>query len=396
MSQMITSTEPAAPVANLRITLWGVQGSISVFPPPQSIEEYARRFGRHILTGTFEQMRRRGDRCTVEDLLGGPQTQQAVDDFQRRLGIPDLPLQGGETTCVQVETSEGNVIILDAGSGIRRCSLDLAQRWRNRKDRVIHLLGSHEHFDHRSGLAFSRFCYDDPPYTVHVLGPYAFLHALDVNYGIFSRDPSVPVHLDDPIDFSLMSARFEAVELSPGGKADDGRRRYWPVRDLASFRVGSTTITPFDVYHATSLCLGYRIEHNGKVFLFATDHERRHGDNPADERQKRSLEAEARVIEHSRNADLAYYDGQFFLAEYQGQQGVGGNLPAPRKDWGHSCVEDIVERTRAAGVKRVLIGHHDPDRDWTDRVEMDRHLARQCQGKPYRIQMAQAYSVFEL
>ncbi len=330
------SSPRAQPIENMRITIWGVQGSFPV----------------------------------------------AAD--------------GGDTTCVLVETSEGNDIILDAGSGIRRCSLDLVRRRRHRADRQIHLFGSHEHLDHRSGLAFSKFCYvDDPPYTISVYGGHAFLRTLDDRYGIFSRQAGSGTHLDDPIDFSHMKATFIGTEIRPGGDAARPER-HWNVQGLSPIHIGRTIITPFEVYHTVPLCLGYRIEHDGHTFVFATDHERRRGEDPTDQRQIRSETAEAMVVEMSRHADLAYYDAQYLLEEYLGRRQLGDYPAMPRIDWGHSCVEDVVARAMTAGVKQTLIGHHDPDRDRAARIEIDSRLAAQCTGQTCRLQVAEANQVFDL
>ncbi|MGA2498590.1 MAG: MBL fold metallo-hydrolase [Tepidisphaeraceae bacterium] len=340
---------------------------------------------------------RSGDgRCSVEEVVGGAPTPQRLEALLGEIGLPRVPIYGGETTCIQVETSEGSNIILDAGSGIRRCSFDIAHRWQNRADREIHLFGSHEHLDHRSGLAFSRFCYaDDPPYTVRIHGSYGFLRAIDSHYGVFSRQTGECTHVDDPIDFTYMKAKFIGTEFRRDGDEETRKERHWAVRGLSPVQVGRTVVRPFEVYHGIP-CLGYRLEHDGKVFVFATDHELRRGGDRADPRQIRSMEAEARVVEMSRGADLAYYDAQYFLEEYLGHKALGAFPAKSRMDWGHTCIEDAVERTIAAGVKHALLGHHDPDRDWAARVEMDAHLAELCQGRPYRIQLAEGDAVFDL
>ena len=389
---------PAPPIRNLRITLWGVQGSYPVFPTPHGVQQYARCLGNHILSHLFERMRGRcgNGQCSVEDLVGGALTPQRLDALLGEIGLPQVPIYGGETTCIQVETSEGNNIILDAGSGIRRCSFEIAHRWQNRPDREIHLFGSHEHLDHRSGLAFSRFCYaSDPPYTVRIYGTYGFLRAIDSHYGIFARQLSECTHVDDPIDFSYMKARFIGTEFRRQDDGEPRKERHWAVRELSPVQVGRTVVTPFEVYHGIP-CLGYRVEHDGKVFIFATDHEFRRGQDKTDPRQIRSNEAETRIVEMSRGADLAYYDAQYFRDEYLGHKPLGAYPAMSRMDWGHTCVEDVVERTIAAGVKHALLGHHDPDRDWAARVAMDAQLAKLCQGQPYRIQLAEGDGVFDL
>jgi ribonuclease BN (tRNA processing enzyme) len=326
-------------------------------------------------------------------------------------GSIPVPLPSGDTTCIEVETSEGNILLFDAGSGIRRCSLSIVDRWQNRADRTLHIFGSHEHLDHRIGLTFSRFCYvHDNPFNLHMYGSYAFLHALDQHYGLFSRQISDLTYLDDPVDFTMMSANFTATELipqhsvlstqysHPQRRASDQLKRHWPTRDLAPIQIGRTTITPFEVYHVIPCCLGYKVEHDGKTFIFATDHELRRGppNEPTNDHQKRSDAAEATLRRLCHNADLAYVDGQYFLDEYLGQKGIGSFPPMPRLDWGHSCIEDVIDRAIATNTKRTLIGHHDPQRDWDERQRINEQLAKLSAGKANLIELADADLVIEL
>src|SRR5262249_6483091 len=154
------------------------QGSCPIFPTPFGVQEFSRRLAVSTLMRAFEDMAKLASRSpnhqiNLEQVLQGPMTQEKIEDYQLKLGLPELPVHGDDTTCIEVETSEGNIIILDAGTGIRRCSLDIMARWADRQDRTIHLFGSHEHLDHRSGLTFSRFCYVEPnPFKIHIYGSY--------------------------------------------------------------------------------------------------------------------------------------------------------------------------------------------------------------------------------
>jgi len=397
-SNSLPST-PLPPPRNLRITFWGVQGSCPIFPNPYGIQEYSRRLAVYTLTKTFEDIRRKtmAGQVRIEDILGGPPTPEAIEAYQHRVGLPDLPFYGGETTCVEVETAEGNIIILDAGTGIRRCSIEIVSKWANRPERVLHLFGSHEHLDHRSGLTFSRFCYvDHNPFTIHVYGSYRFLHALDQHYGLFSRSTSELTYVDDPVDYKSMAASFKGVEFCCGDRTAAAKPRHWDLRDIAQpIRIGSTTVTPFEVCHAIPCCLGYKIEHNGKSFVFCTDHELRRGD-PDDPRQKISAAAEERLCQHCANADVAYFDGQYFLDEYLGKKGIGSFPAVSRVDWGHGCVEDVIDRAIKCNIKHTFIGHHDPERVWVDRLDLDRHLVKFSEGKPYHIELADGDQMVEL
>lgn len=394
-SQVSVDLVPGRPVGSMRITFWGVQGSCAIFPTPHGIADYSRRVSLHTLSRALAdlQCKAAAGRCGVEQLLGGPATPANIEAYQERIGLPELPFYGGETTCVEVETSEGNMIVFDAGSGLRRCALGLINKQAGRPERTVHLFGTHEHLDHRSGLAYARFCYL-PEYTIHMYGPHAFLRAVDTQYGIFSHEVSEATYTDDPVDWTMMPATFTATELKSERSAMH-RKRAWPFRDLSPIRIGSTTVTPFELYHVQTVCLGYVVEHEGKKFVFATDHELRH-DGKDVERQERSEAAEARLRGHCRNADLAYMDGQYFKEEYEGGQGIGSSPPVKRLDWGHSCVEDCIERAAKCNIPRTLIGHHDPERTWQERVEMDRHLRELCAGQPNEIRLADGEAVVDL
>jgi len=386
------------PIQNMRITFWGVQGSCPIFPTPQSLQEYSRRLAVCILGKAVADLQRKAPdgHFTIESLLDGPPTQINIEAYQRQIGLPEIPFYGGETTCVQIETADGNVIILDAGSGIRRCSLQLVGQWQNRADRTVYLFGSHEHLDHRSGLTFARFCYvRDNPFNIRVYGSYHFLFALDQHYGLFSRQITDMTYVDDPIDFSHMPANFSGTEFRTDANAP-ARQRHWDVQSIAPVRIGHTTITPFEVYHGIACCLAYKIEHGGRSFVFCTDHELRRGSDETNPRQRRSREAEERLRHYCMNADVAYMDGQYSIKEYLGEEGIGHFPPVRRVDWGHGCVEDIIERATQCNIKRTLVGHHDPERSWPQRHELDVNLAKLSVGKPNQLQLADSDIIIDL
>ena len=56
---------------------------------------------------------------------------------------------GGNTACVHIELNDGNDIIIDAGTGIRTLGQKLAA-----KEGDIHLLLTHNHWDHIQGFPF--------------------------------------------------------------------------------------------------------------------------------------------------------------------------------------------------------------------------------------------------
>src|SRR5688572_12813137 len=112
--------EADGPVGNLRVRLWGVQGSCPVHPPLYVIKEFTRQVAVFTIERALQDMAAHakangGDTgaLRIEDVLGGPPTTDTIEAYQKKLGLPDFPVYGGETTCVEVETADGDVILFD-------------------------------------------------------------------------------------------------------------------------------------------------------------------------------------------------------------------------------------------------------------------------------------------
>src|SRR5258708_7956257 len=117
-----TLTTPTAagekPIRDLRIRFWGVQGSCPLFPEAYEVVEYERMIARNLLGKILVDIQKcgsNGSGCRVEDLLGGPPTDANIDAYQQRLGMSNLPVYGGDTTCVSIETADGDLLIIDGG-----------------------------------------------------------------------------------------------------------------------------------------------------------------------------------------------------------------------------------------------------------------------------------------
>ncbi len=393
---------PDQPVENLRVHFYGTQGSGSVFPSRSERHALRELMEYELLQAVFqdlEQYRDAEGRVSFrpEEVLGGELQKQSLLRYREKFRIPEPRVYGGWTTCVWIETADGYDIVLDCGSGFRNCARHLQEKWGGRPERHLHVFGSHSHLDHTEGFDQAAVCFD-PRNTLHIYGDRQFLVALDGYLGIFSRQVKDELRgLQTPIFYAMMPARFVACELlnprsEPAGPGTVAHRQL----DLAEpVRLGETSIRAFEVYHPAP-CLAYHIERGGKVFLFCTDHELRHGPEPDDPRQKASLEAEQRVIEHARGVQLMYRDAQYLRAEYDGTKGIGNSIAVPRLDWGHSCIEDVSEMAERCEVRHTLIGHHDPNRDWSERNWIDSTLSRVSEGAERRIELARAETRYDI
>ncbi len=390
---------------NLKIHFYGVQGSGSIFPSRAERVAIQDLVETRLLEQVFTDLANHAGpdgniNCTIEDILGGPLNPQTLRSYRKQFHPGELRVYGGWTTCIRIETGDGHYIVLDLGSGFRNCAKDLQQKWGDRPQRYLSVFGSHSHYDHTEGFDQAAVCFD-PRNTIRIYGNRQYLQAIDQNLGIFTRevDPNL-IGVQTPLYFQLMPAQFESCEirdLTRNLASDAGEDRLaQSYHHLAEpIRIGATTIVPFEVFHPAP-CLAYQIEHGGKVFVYCTDHELRHGDDPDDPKQQASLQAEERLKAYADGADVLYRDGQFFRAEYDGLQGIGDSAGVPRIDWGHSCIEDVMDMAEACRIQRTYIGHHDPNRDWSERNWISDGLRRRSEQTGLHFELAQAETVIRL
>ncbi len=216
---------------------------------------------------------------------------------------------GGNTSCVEAILSTGESFIFDAGTGIR--NLGIAQLAALTKRSHIHLFLTHFHWDHLQGLPFFPPLYDpSKTITFHSARPIEELKEI-------LRAQMVSPYFPIMFDKLPSTIRFEHV----GETALD---------------FGPARICSFPLNHPQG-AHGYRVETAGASFVYATDHE--HGDHAADAVLRRAAQ----------NADVLFYDAQFTPGEYPSHRG-----------WGHGTWLEGTCVAKDAGVKRLVLFHHDP------------------------------------
>ena len=391
-------------INNLRIHFYGVQGSGSVFPDHSKRQDFRQRMECKLLEEVFADLSRHVGpdgrlSMAIEELIGGELNSKTLKAYRERFHIPELRVYGGWTTCFRIETADGYDIVIDCGSGFRICAQDVVKKWGQNDDRHLHIFGTHSHFDHTEGFDQAAVCFD-PRNHIHIYGNRTYLQALDQYLGIFSHHVDGNLKgVQTPLSYELMPAKFQSceirdVQLNPPTSTEDPLAdRYHDVTQ--TIQIGNTTIQPFEVFHP-SPCLAYRFEHGGKVFVFCTDHELRRGNNPEHPLQIASLEAEERLRSYCQNVDVLYRDGQFLRVEYDGDKGISAPHGVSRLDWGHSCIEDVIEMATDCQVKHTYIGHHDPNRDWIELNWIDETLQRKSEQIGLKFEMALAETIVDL
>lgn len=217
---------------------------------------------------------------------------------------------GGNTSCVEVR-AEQQLFIIDAGSGIRDLGIELMNGPCGRGEGVIHLLFSHAHWDHIQGFPFFR--------PAFVPGNKIFIYSVHDLEAVLTDQQKF---INFPVPVEYMQAKREFIRITPE----------------EPFKVGEVKINTIETVHPGK-AYAFRFDDEYSTFVFASDAEYKNLDGP-------TLQP---YIDFFRNADGLVFDAQFTLGE-----------ALEKVDWGHSSAMIGVDMARTAGVRKLILFHHDP------------------------------------
>jgi len=221
---------------------------------------------------------------------------------------------GGDTTCIEIRTKSDDIIIVDAGTGIRR----LGSRLIDENRYSYNLIFTHSHWDHLMGFPFFKPLYEKQAEFMMYRCPF---HSKFVET-ILSRIMTPPSF---PVRYSEISAKMEYVEAF-----------------TSAFEIGSVTITPIPISHPDKGS-GYKFTEDGKSFVFLTDNELGFI-HPGGLSYKD-------YMEFSEDVDLLIHDAEYLPEEY------------PSKiEWGHSVFTETLDLAIEAGVKKFGLFHLNQER----------------------------------
>lgn len=239
---------------------------------------------------------------------------------------------GGNTACVEIRPGGSTLIVFDAGTGIRKLGERIV---REGEHTDIHIFLSHTHWDHIQGLPFFAPLFSKK-FNITIYGPAN--HKRDLKEILSSQ-----------MDYTYFPVRVEELSSNP------------TFLDIVEgeISIDGVKIRSKYVNHPVA-CLSYRIERDGKSFVYLTDHEpyrsiKASPSAPHSAALKENIDALAEaLVDFARAADLLCIDGQYTKEEYETKIG-----------WGHSSVDDSYDFARSAHVKEMIVFHHDPDRSDT-------------------------------
>jgi phosphoribosyl 1,2-cyclic phosphodiesterase len=228
---------------------------------------------------------------------------------------PENLRYGGNTPCVEFRSEGGSLLIVDCGTGMRVLGKSLMKEFGERPIRA-HIFISHYHWDHIQGVPFFAPLYR----KTNEFHFHSFNVPQDNIEGTLQGQMARPYF---PITMSAMLAPRHYTEIKPG-----------PIE------IDDFTVVARAINHPQG-CLSFRVQNNGKAVVYATDNE---PGAPDFDRGIRDL---------ARGADILVYDSQYSEEE----------IGKDKKGWGHSSWEEGVRICEDAGVKQLILFHHDPDSD---------------------------------
>jgi phosphoribosyl 1,2-cyclic phosphodiesterase len=266
---------------------------------------------------------------------------------------PEYLRYGGDTTCVEVRTERGEVIILDAGTGIRPLGNRILKEAKTPRD--LHLFLTHAHWDHVMGFPFFRPLYRKE-FALHF-------------HGCSSAQDSIRSFIEE-----TMRPPFFPVSLS-----DVGANLHFAVDCTNVHEIGEVRVRSFPMNHPNE-GFGFRIEERGRSLVFLPDNEL----NFAHAGGKTFEEYAA----FASGADVLIHDAEYRPEEYERRT----------RGWGHSVFLDTVRLAVKAGVPKLLLWHLNQDRsdDDVDAMTEEARRAARAAGANLSVDSASAGLTFAL
>jgi phosphoribosyl 1,2-cyclic phosphodiesterase len=229
---------------------------------------------------------------------------------------------GGNTPCVAVEGAGGGLVILDAGTGIRALGGRLVEKQNGAV--TAEILLSHAHWDHIQGLPYFKPFFS-PGNVIRIWGS----QQGDVALEDILRQQMHPAVFPVPLD--ALSARLSVEHVSAG-----------------EFPVGEFKVRSMRLRHPGTT-LGYRLTPatGGPSLAYVTDNELGMGGQYATGANWRK-----ELIGFLSGVDVLIHDAMYTPEELKAHAG-----------WGHSSYSEAAALAAEAGVKRLVLFHHEPEHD---------------------------------
>ncbi len=243
------------------------------------------------------------------------QSPETINQFLETLNFSVLNTYGGNTTCIEIRDTENNLFIIDGGTGLRELGNHILGEGYLQGKGKANWIFTHSHWDHMQGI----------PFFVPLYIPgnqfdfYSSVEDMEDRIKYQHRNTHFPV----PYETFSATKKFNFI---PEGEI---------------FTIGKMDILSQSVRHPGG-SYSYKFKEEGKTFIFCSDAEFN-----IDEMENIDL-----YIEYFRGADVLVFDTQYTFDE-----------SLKKIDWGHSSASIATDIALKAGVKKLVMFHHDPSYD---------------------------------
>ena len=284
----------------MQIKIWGTRGSC---PSPMSNSEYQNRL--ESITEAFF------DLCKKNTGNKLPTKKQ----FLKAIPVHYRNMIGGNTTCVEV-VDDSTRLIFDLGTGVRNLGNSIVKAMENKSEerKELHIFVTHTHWDHIQGWPFFVPAYM-PQFDIHF---YSSLKNLEERLQEQQQDTFFPARLQDM----------------------QSNKKFHLLGEEELVKIDAFTVVNTKLIHPGG-CTSYKIEQNGKKFIFATDTEFYIGN------LKYYIEKYQSYFE---NADILLMDAQYSVQE-----------SIERRGWGHTSMLACIDCALHWKVKKLILTHHEPN-----------------------------------
>jgi phosphoribosyl 1,2-cyclic phosphodiesterase len=265
----------------------------------------------------------------------------------------DTVVYGGNTSCLEIRADE-KLVIVDFGTGIKPLGDWIMANDFKKGPINADIFITHTHWDHIMGF---------PMFTPLFI-------------------PTTKLRIRGPVSYE-----DETLEQIIGAQLT---YRYWPVRisELSAHidydQIKETSLDLGDGLWVTTkylnhpiLCLGYRFEYKGKCIVTAYDNEPfrnlfptdpadpSYDEDAAREGGAAAKEENEKLLRFFQGADVLIHDSQYTAAEFEKHLG-----------WGHSSYEHAINIANKAGIKKLILFHHDPNRTDGELEKLEWHYQK--------------------
>jgi phosphoribosyl 1,2-cyclic phosphodiesterase len=224
---------------------------------------------------------------------------------------------GGDTSCVEIRTSQNDVIILDMGTGIRKLGEEIIKDSSYPKE--INIFLSHYHWDHIIGFLYFKPLYD-AKYTINIYGYNKKTSMSELSNALINKSFW-------PVEKDIYKAKINFIDLPESSN------------QIKSIKLNENKIY-YSLHPHPNGANSFKVDTKNKQIVYVTDCEHPEG------------RLNKNVVNIAQGCDILIHDSHFSIKDFTNYKG-----------WGHSSWKQAVDVAITAEVKQLVLFHYCPDYD---------------------------------